>query len=413
MRKDIGDLLSQRNLDAAVVMGSTSQSPFIYYLTGGIDLENVIILLRPGHTGILIHSPIDRDGAAATGLQSVPTNHWDMAGIRRQAQGDLLAAQVELLRQVFAEFAIRGRVGFYGHGEIGMYHALLSSLDRLLPDLQVVAEYGKDPFTVARSTKDEAEIAAMIRVAQETHDVVAEVADMLAGRPVSDNHLVGPGGEPLTVGHVKRFVRAAVARRGLEEPVEHIFSIGSDAGVPHNRGNEASVLELGKSIIFDIFPRPVGGGYYHDITRTWCLGYAPPEVERAFEETRAVFDLAAAALEVGRATRDYQILTCEFYESHGHATLLSDPKTNQGYVHSLGHGLGLEVHEAPSFSHLAGNEDTVLERGAVFTIEPGLYYPEHGFGVRIEDTYYCDEQGRFHTLCGTPFARDLVLPVRK
>ncbi|MCA9871955.1 MAG: M24 family metallopeptidase, partial [Anaerolineae bacterium] len=79
-----------------------------------------------------------------------------------------------------------------------------------------------------------------------------------------------------------------------------------------------------------------------------------------------------------------------------------------GYVHGLAHGLGLEVHESPSFYPYPGNTAR-LEPGTVFTLEPGLYYETKGYGVRIEDVYYCDADGRFGSM--STFAKDLVLPV--
>ena len=117
-----------------------------------------------------------------------------------------------------------------------------------------------------------------------------------------------------------------------------------------------------------------------------------------------------AELAVGRRTAEYQVMTCEYYQSLGHPTILSDPTTEVGYVHGLGHGLGLEVHEAPSFRAHEGNATTLLP-GTVFTVEPGLYYRERGYGVRIEDVVYCDESGVFHNM--TPFRKDLVLPVKQ
>ena len=82
------------------------------------------------------------------------------------------------------------------------------------------------------------------------------------------------------------------------------------------------------------------------------------------------------------------------------------PSTQEGYVHSLGHGVGLEIHSRPRFSSVS--EETI-QAGHVFTIEPGLYYPDRGFGIRIEDTYYVDSDGSIHSL--TPFPKDLVIPV--
>jgi Xaa-Pro aminopeptidase len=90
----------------------------------------------------------------------------------------------------------------------------------------------------------------------------------------------------------------------------------------------------------------------------------------------------------------------------GHPTIRSNPSTVEGYVHSLGHGLGLQIHSSPRFrSYL----DDTIERGQVFTVEPGLYYPDRGFGIRIEDTIYVDDNGEFHSL--TPFPKDLVIPI--
>jgi Xaa-Pro aminopeptidase len=410
MRQDLPRLLKERELDAALVMGNTLDSPTVYYLTGGVKLEGALIILRPFVPAVLIHSPMERDGAAQTGMQCLPFTHWDVPEIARQMGGDALKTRVETLRQMLAELDVRGRIGVYGHGEIGQHHALLTALAEALPESELVSEYSDDLFSQARMTKDDAEIEAMAQVGKLTCQVVEGVADLLTSRPVAGHYLLAPGGEPMTIGHVKDFVRAELARRGLEEPSEHIFAMGADAGVPHNGGNRADVLELGKAIVFDLFPRPVGGGYYHDVTRTWCLGHAPEQVEQAYEDVMAAFDLAVAELRVHRPTAEIQSLTCDYFESQGHRTIKSEPTTTSGYVHSLAHGLGLEVHEAPSFRLMAGNR-AVIEKGMVFTIEPGLYYPERGYGVRVEDTYYCDREGAFHSL--TPVNKQLVLPVRR
>ena len=88
---------------------------------------------------------------------------------------------------------------------------------------------------------------------------------------------------------------------------------------------------------------------------------------------------------------------------------MSHPGTQSGYVHGLGHGVGLDIHEQPSLSHAAGNA-TVLQRGHVVSVEPGLYYPERGFGVRIEDTIAFTEAGELVNL--TDFPYDLVVPMK-
>lgn len=410
MRSDIDQLMAERSLAAAVVMGSTDSSPSLHYLTGGAHLENAMVLFRRGQQPLLIHGAMERAAAATTGMVCVPNSRWNLAELTREVGGTLLDGKAEQMRRILAEFNVSGRVGFYGHGEIGRGHALLARLEQALNGVEVVVEFDADLFSAARVTKDDQELAAMWDVARRANDVVAAVADMLSSRPVAANRLLAPGGEPLTIGQVKQFIHDECVRRELEQPGGNIFSMGSHAAIPHHTGDPDGHLELGKSIIFDFFPRPVGGGYYHDMTRTWSLGYAADEVQQAYDDVMAAFDQAVTRLEVGRRTSDYQVMTCQLFEARGHLTVLSTPGTEVGYVHGLAHGLGLEVHEQPSFYPYPGN-NAQLEPGTVFTIEPGLYYEEKGFGVRVEDVWYCDGDGRFHSM--TPFAKDLVLPVRQ
>jgi len=108
--------------------------------------------------------------------------------------------------------------------------------------------------------------------------------------------------------------------------------------------------------------------------------------------------------------KHYQRMTCEFFESRGHPTVATDSKTEAGYVHSLGHGLGLAVHEEPRFGDVPSNTD-VLQPGHVFTCEPGLYYPDQGFGMRIEDDLWIDPDGTVHNL--TEFPKELVVKMKR
>ncbi len=106
----------------------------------------------------------------------------------------------------------------------------------------------------------------------------------------------------------------------------------------------------------------------------------------------------------GKPCRELEELVLNYFESKGHQTLRTNPQAQEGYVHSLGHGVGLDVHELPVINM---HSEHILERGDVFTIEPGLYYPSKGFGIRIEDTLFIDFDGKTHNLTDLP--KDLVL----
>jgi Xaa-Pro aminopeptidase len=144
------------------------------------------------------------------------------------------------------------------------------------------------------------------------------------------------------------------------------------------------------------------------MTRTWCIGYAPDHVHAAYEDVWQVFQAEKAAYRLGEITSSYQVLACDLFDAKGHPTPRSHPGTLEGYVHGLGHGLGLNIHESPSFQLDSQN---TLEAGNVFTVEPGLYYPDRGFGIRVEDTVHLDAHGVLNTLTNFPY--DLVLPFKK
>ncbi len=131
----------------------------------------------------------------------------------------------------------------------------------------------------------------------------------------------------------------------------------------------------------------------------------PPEVQAAYDAVMEAYRCSAEMCKPGVPTSSVQKMVCEFFEGLGHPTVLNTPGTKDGYVHSLAHGLGLNVHEAPYF-RLSSNKFQ-LQPGNVFTIEPGLYYPDRGYGVRIEDTVYLNDAGELETLTDCPY--DLVI----
>ena len=408
MRADLDRLMAERNLDALLVMGDASANTILSYLTGGAHLEGALVAKRRGGPLTLIHGSMERDNAAATGLQLVDRDsNYNSYTLLQKHNGNALEARADLLAQVVRDQGLSGRLGVYGMVDAGAAYALLQRLNQLM-DGEVVGEYGDSLFTLARQTKDDREIAEMREAGRLTSAVVGDVRDYIQGHPTRDEVVIKGDGEPLTIGDVKAFLRARQLHYGLVEDHDCIFAQGRDAGVPHNNGDPDMPLRLGQSIVFDIFPtRP--SGYFHDMTRTWSLGYATDDVQMAWDQTKVIFDDVMGALELGRACRDYQVMTCAFFEQAGHATPMSHPGTQSGYVHGLGHGVGLDIHEQPSLSHAAGNT-TVLQPGHVVSVEPGLYYPERGFGVRIEDTVAFTEAGELVNL--TDFPYDLVVPMK-
>ena len=280
--------------------------------------------------------------------------------------------------------------------------------NRHFEQYEFVGETGRTLFDEAFTTKDAQEIAVIQSVAERTNEVVASTWDFIAGHTTSaDEVVVKADGTPLTIGDVKAYVRVELLKRGLQD-TGMIFAQARDAGFPHSRGEADMALKLGQSIVFDLFPCEIGGGYHHDMTRTWCIGYAPPEVQQAYDDVMEAFDIALETFGVGKPMHAMQDAVLDYYEGKAHPTVRSDPQTAEGYVHGLGHGIGLMVHEAPYISHV--RRDYVWQAGNVVTIEPGLYYPNKDFGVRVEDLFIVTEAGEL--ISQTSFKKDLVLELK-
>jgi Xaa-Pro aminopeptidase len=407
LKQDLDRLMAERGLDAAFVAGPVHGNPPMYYMTGGAGLTSAFVIKKRDEEPVLLCWPIEREQAAASGLATVNLGQYDLMALIPEL-GDRLAATVELLRRVFADLGVSGRVGFYGLADQGRAWQLLNALDAELDGVEVCGEFDTTLIDAARATKDADEASRIREVGRRTCAVVAQTVEFLRSHQVADGVLVGAGGAPLTIGRVHEEIARLIAGQRLEDPEGFIFAIGRDAGIPHSKGTPDDLLALGKTIVFDIFPREAGGGYFFDLTRTFCLGYAPPEVEDAY---RDVYDCQARLLDAFRGgveTKRYQQMTCEFFQERGHPTVAQDSQTEAGYVHSIGHGLGLAIHEEPHFADLPTNTDT-LQPGHVFTCEPGLYYPDRGFGIRLEDVVWIDQDGLAHKL--TDFPKELVIEI--
>jgi Xaa-Pro aminopeptidase len=407
VKSDLDELMQERGLDAALAAGSVHGNPALYYLTSGAGLTRGMVLKKRGEEPILLCWPMEREEAAGSGLRVENLGRYDYAKLEREA-GNPLDATIALHRRIFADFDVSGRVGFYGNADRGAAWVLLNALNDQLDGIEVVGEFDGGLITAARATKDEGEGERIREVGRRTGEVVAGTIDFIRSHEVGDEILLLPDSSPLTLGHVRQEVNRLMAERELEDPEGFILSIGRDAGVPHNKGRPVDVVMLGQTIVFDIFPREQGGGYFFDMTRTFCLGYAPREVEEAYEDVIECQQMLLEAYEVGTEARQYQQMACDSFASRGHPTVGEDSQTESGYVHNVGHGLGLDIHEEPSFRDQEHNTD-LLKPGHVFTCEPGLYYPHKGFGVRIEDVLWIDAEGMVHNL--TPFPKDLVIEV--
>lgn len=412
MKSDLDALMHSKNLDALMVVGAGDHNPPMIYMTGGGNFSGATLIKKRGEAPVLFCGDMEREEAAKSGLKVIPYSTYNFDELLKEAGGDMVLAMASRYQRIFADQGVHGRVGVYGHVELGSAFATLIRLQKLVPEVELVGESGSDStFLLAMETKDETEVERIRKMGAVTVEVVRRVADYLTGSQVrKDEVLLKEDGTPLTIGDVKSKIDLWIAELGAENPEGTIFAIGRDGGVPHSSGTPTDLLRLGQTIIFDIYPCEKGGGYFYDFTRTWSLGYATLEAQKLYDQVRAVFDKVMENLDLNTPFKNYQQLVCEEYEKDGHLTPLHTTAPLEGYVHSLGHGVGLNVHERP-WSGLTATDDNQVKAGVVLTVEPGLYYPDRGIAVRLEDTLWVRPDGRMEILADYPY--DFVLPMKK
>jgi len=239
------------------------------------------------------------------------------------------------------------------------------------------------PFFAERMLKRDDELAA-IRAAQAATERALEAGLAILRASKARGGWLRYRGERLTSETVRSAIELSLAREGLI-PRHTIVASGEQCVDPHNAGS--GPIRPNTTIIIDIFPRDTASGYFADMTRTVVRGKASKEVREIYALVHAGQQYAFDRIRGGcDAQAIHRGIVALFTES-GWPTGPKDGR-NQGFFHGTGHGVGLDIHEPPSF----GDRPSTLPTGAVVTVEPGLYYAGIG-GVRLEDMVLVTQDG--------------------
>lgn len=243
-------------------------------------------------------------------------------------------------------------------------------------------------FDERRRVKTEAELAG-IRRAQRAAEAGMDAARDLLRRAAGNGEGLHVDGEPLTVERVKAAMSQAFAAHGTTAD-DFIVAPGPQGAVGHDMGS--GPIRAGVPIVIDVWPRDNESFMFCDMTRTFVVGDVPEDVARWHALTREALDRAISEIRDGASGRSIFDGTCEIYEGAGEPTQRTKEAGKplaDGFFHGLGHGVGLEVHEAPGMG-LASEQP--LKAGDVVTVEPGCYRQGYG-GVRLEDLVLVTKDG--------------------
>jgi len=340
------DAFDEHGIDALVV----TTLPNVRYLTG-----------FSGSAGILT---VTRDGALLTTDGRYRTQSAEqIAKAGAAAQVDVTIGPVTEQRK-----AAQSALGDAAITRIGLEAdnvswsaqrtwADLLQADRLVPTSNAVE--------ALRERKDAAEISRMERAAAIADAALFEVLPLMS-RGVTEEHFALE-------------LDTAMRRGGAESTAfETIVAAGENSAKPHHHPGSRRIDE-GDPVVVDF--GATFEGYRSDMTRTFCVGADPEgELARIFAVVGESQAAGAAAVRPGISAKEIDDVCRQIIAEAGWA---------ERFEHGTGHGVGLDIHEAPTVSQLG---TAILAPGFVVTVEPGVYLPGHG-GVRVEDTLVVTEDG--------------------
>jgi Xaa-Pro aminopeptidase len=370
-----------------LIYGDTMRSPELRHEVPVPIPDGFLYAEKDGRRVVVLHSlEIPRVREDAPDLEILPLEQLGMDELF--AQG-LKGWEVEL------ELAVRAC------RELGIEHAVvppsfpLGHADHLRAvGIEVTVE--RDQFENRRRSKNETEIAG-IRRAQRACEAALDASRELLRKAQPNGAGLEVDGEPLTCERIKRVIEDVFADHGVEGS-DMIVAHGAQTAVGHNMGS--GQIAANEPIVFDLFPRDKATGCYSDMTRTYVVGEPSDEVKEWHALVKRALETSTAGVKPGVNGRALFEQVCDQFQEAGFKTQLNkDPGEvlEDGFFHSLGHGVGLEVHELPSLGR-SGHE---LVPGDVVTIEPGLYRSGYG-GLRLEDIVLVTEDG-YEVLTDYPY----------
>jgi len=252
---------------------------------------------------------------------------------------------------------------------------------------------GSTPFYPKRLQKTADEKKALIRAQKAVFDMMALAEKTLRACKIRNNKLYYKG-KVLTCEALREMIHFELMRRNFIAPESTIVACGADTIDPHNFGK--GPLRPHQAIIVDIFPKSIDSLFWGDATRTFCVGKAPERLKKLYNAVKAGQEYALKNIKAGVNGRKIHETILKMFKERGFNTGEIGGRM-QGFFHSTGHGIGLELHESPI---RVGPVDQTLKAGMCTSVEPGLYYKGLG-GVRIEDIVIVTKTG-CQVLAGYP-----------
>ncbi|MGB7788800.1 M24 family metallopeptidase [Methanoregula sp.] len=372
----LSDAIRKSGADS-FVMYASSRDADMRYLTKFTTSDPFVYFRKPGENGVIIISQMETGRASRESPAAIMTRaEAGLPDILKKEKNILEATATMIARQAGTRLLVPPQF------PVGLAQAL---------GKQCTVSVDKGTVPSLRAKKTQPEIALMKQVQKVTEGAMGKaVALIRASKPKKG--ILYHDGKPLTAEHVKYAMHCQLLEHGCNA-VDTIVSCGKETAIPHMTGT--GPLKADEPIVIDLFPVDEKSGYYADMTRTVVKGEPSREISEMYGALREAKRIGISKVKSGVPATDVHQAVVDFFAERGYES------NTRGFIHNLGHGVGLQVHELPT----VGPAGKKLVSGNVITIEPGLYYPGTG-GVRLEDIGAVTAKG-FDNF--TQFPEELVL----
>jgi len=356
---------------ARLIYDSSERNPDLYYATKFRAPDPFIYVEKRGRSTLVMNDlEIDRAKRQAKVSEVLSLTNFVNAAKKKHKEPNAADVVIEILKtKKIKRLSTPADTSF----------ALVDELRKR--GIEVLS--GDTPFYPERLIKTREEIKAITASQKAVFGAMRMVEDVLRRSRVKNGKIFYMG-KTLTSDRVRTLINVCLMEQDLIAS-DTIVSCGNHSIDPHDVGS--GPLKANTSIIVDIFPRSNKTLYYGDATRTFCKGTAPDALHRLYNTVKHAQESAIKSIKAGVNGKNIHQSILDYFSAQGYETGEKDGRM-QGFFHSTGHGIGLEIHEK---TRLNPNGEP-LKAGNVVSIEPGLYYKGIG-GVRIEDLVHVTKRG--------------------
>lgn len=383
LRGDLDNILAENNVEALLLYSDSFRDANMYYLTEFLAPDPFIFLKRVDADPIIVVSQMEYPRAQKQSIIKDVRSYLDYNYLEavKSVKEPQLGAMKFIAKVAEKELGTGTRICVPSNFPVIAADVLRNEGLTIEPMFSVVEK--------ARETKDSHEVDEIRAVQAVNEKVTSEAIELIANSDVGSNGTLFVKGEPLTVGRVKSFFGHKLLENGCLPEEDIIVACGTKSSDPHYLGEPEDNLKTDQPIILDIYPRSIQKRYWTDMTRTIVKGKASDKLKKMFDAVFEAKNASFDAIQSGAVGSHVYDVCCDVLEKRGYETTRNGKKVTRGMTHSLGHGVGLQIHESPRMSEL---DTSSLREHVVVTVEPGLYDPDIG-GVRLEDIIEVTKSG--------------------